>query len=605
MLEMTEYQERGATSPSTGLAAVESEIFFPSVQKDAHEALSKLQEEALSWLPRIPEKISQLAEKAALKLSDAVKSAAAKGPEKTEWTIVVDLTTNFYAGNGVTNRLKELNELAKQTEGKSITFVVQAQVPIEGDPLDPEFASWDYDYTIDRYVIQNGKVTKLESDYSQGYGQDLEGLLALTCKRFAPEKLGLILDSHGDGNQGLQGDARMDLFSTGGNIGELKIDDLTKSIKRGLRDSGRKKIDLIDFDCCLMGQNGVIQRLNGLADHVVASPETENIIGQNLRKPLERLIANTKLSPAEFAEDIVSACKQQKPRDGGWLWKKPVPVETLSHYDVKFAQAFNTSLNSFGDAMTAAVKDPKNAKAVEDIIDKTYTYGGKRRQISIFGVFLAEESHGRKFDIKEFTQRVVSAIEKKELNDPSGQIKKSANEVLANHSKLVRSYFGYGLYEKQGGLSVFLPGRHLRDPDFAAKTKTTVFQLHKLGNEVTEGNTQEQYAVIKKKLKDVGSEIESASKDKTELKMLEQVKQKYQKVEKSFKSLESGPAQDFAKNLSRFQKATEELSRCTFYEGVLQKARDRARNETADQYKAELVTSDNGWGRFRRAMQRD
>lgn len=602
---MLEVEDWTARRPVTGES---KDLEVPSLQ-DASQALSRLQQEALSWIPRVPEKIARVTEQATLIINDALKAAAeAAAPKKTEWTIAIDLTTNFYNGNGVTQRMGELEKLAAKTEGKPVTFVVQAARPIGGDALDPEFFSYDYDYQMERYVIQNGKIQKIETSYSRGYGGDLEDLLTFTCKRFKPEKLGLILDSHGGGNQGLQGDAFIDMYAPSGNIGELSVDGLVKSIKKGLKGSGREKIDLLNFDCCLMGQNGVVQRLQGLTDHIVASTETEHIIGQNISKPLTELLADPKVTPNQLAERMIEACKTQAPRESGsWLWKKPVPVETLSHYNLAHAKEFGDGLNKLGDALTLAIKDPNNAKVIEAIIDKTFTYGGKRRQISVFGLFFAPESHGTKTDIKDFTERVIKAIDAKELKDPDGTIKQAASEALKSHDKLVQSYFGYGLYDKRGGLTVFLPSRHLRDLDFAAQSKTTAFQLHKAGLEFREDAAEESFKNLAKKMKTTEDEIDSANKTrKIDIRTLEQVTQKFAKAKELFKALqESVGREEFMRNLQEFQSAAESLSKSNFYQMRLVEARDKAKTETSDVYKAELVTSDNGWGRFRRAMQKD
>lgn len=594
---------RASEERSTG------EYSIASLPEGAASALSKLHDEAYAWLPRLSKTLSDTAERAAITVADGMKAAIESKPDKTEWTVVFDLTTNFHNGYGVTARLKELRELAKQTEGKPITFVVQAAMPIGGDPTDPEFFSGDYDYNIDRYIIKDGKMKHVETVPSEGFGEDLIGLLTLTSKRFDPKKLALVVDSHGSGNQGLQGDAPWDIFSPGPNAGELKVDDLVHCIKRGLKDSGRTQVDLLDFDCCLMGQSGVMQRIQKVAHHVIASPETENIIGQSLRKPLEKLIADTGLNPEQLAGEILEAAKHQEVRDSkawhNWLWKKPVPVETLSHYDVKYATQYDARLNKFGDLLTAALKDRKSAEALERILDETFTYGGKRKQISVFGVFLAQESHGKKFDVKDFTQRVVAAINRKEIADPDGKLRQSATETLESHDKLVRAYFGYGLYEKRGGLTVFLPGRQLRDPEVAAKSKTSAFQLQTLsaGLEHDKPDLKEKFQQLERKLKEISGQIESAEKKAdSKSKVIEQVELRCRRVEKTFEKLQKASAEDFPKQLVHFNRATENLARTAFFQDALNKAKEEAREERNTVYKAELVNADTGWGRFRKAL---
>lgn len=603
-------QNRGLENYRASAEQSAGEYSVASLQQDASNALSKLQDEAYAWLPRLSRNLSEAAEQAALAIAGGVKAATESKPEKTEWTVAFDLTTNFHGGNGVTARLKELKELAKQTEGKPITFVVQAAVPVGGDPTDPEFFSGDYDYSIDRYVIRDGKVTLVETVPSEGYGPDLVGLLSLTSKRFEPKKLALILDSHGSGNQGLQGDAPWDLFSPPDtNIGELKVDDLVKCIKRGLKGSGREKVDLLDFDCCLMGQTGVMQRVQKISDHVIASPETENIIGQNLRKPLTNLIANTDLTPEQLAGEILEAARHQEVRDSkawhSWLWKKPVPVETLSHYDVKHASEFGSKLDKLGNLLTEALKDSKSARALDRVLDETFTYGGKRRQIEVFGFFFAPESHGRKFDFKDFAQRVVAAVDKKEIADPDGRLKQSVGETIESHDKLVRANFGYGVYEKRGGLTVFLPGRHLRDPEVAAKSKTSAYQLQTMcaGLEHGASGMAEKFKQVEKKLKEISEQLDSASKKPdAQPKVIEQVVLRSKGVQDAFAKLQTASAEDFPKQLEVLNEASEKLARTAFFQDALHKEKKEAKKERSSVYRAELVDPDTGWGRFRKAL---
>lgn len=601
-------QNRGLENYRTSAEQSAGECSLPSLH-DAANALSRLHDEAYAWLPRLSKNLSGAAEQVALAVAESLKAAKESKPEKTEWTVAFDLTTNFYGGNGVTTRLKELKELAKQTESKPITFVVQAAVPVDGDPTDEDFFSGDYDYNIDRYIIKDGKMTLVETVPSEGYGPDLVGLLSLTSKRFEPKKLALILDSHGDGNQGLQGDAPLDFFSPGPNAGELKVDDLVKCIKRGLKDSGREKVDLLDFDCCLMGQSGVMQRVQHITDHVIASPETEHIIGQNLRKPLANLISNPDLTPEELAGKILEAAKHQEVRDSkawhSWLWKKPVPVETLSHYDVKYAKEYGSKLDKLGDLLTEALKDSKSARALERILDETFTYGGKRRQFEVFGFYFSPESHGRKFDVKDFTQRVIAAIDKKEIADPDGKLKQRASETIESHDKLVRANFGYGVYEKRGGLTVFLPGRHLRDPEVAAKSKTSAFQLQAMcaGLEHDDSGVNEKFKQVEKKLKEVSEQIDSASKKSdAEPKVIEEATRRSTGVQDAFAKLQKASTEDFPKYLEDLNNASEKLARTAFFESELRKAKKEAKKERSSVYRAELVDPDTGWGRFRKAL---
>lgn len=521
-------------------------------------------------------------------------------PTKTEWTFAVDLTTNFPGGLGVSDRLKTLRGLAEQTKDTNVSFVVQAALPIGIEPTDELFQPAFCRYKLQRYIIENGKIETLNQSYPKGAGEDLQNLLALTCRKFAPNKLGLIIDSHGGGNSGLTAD-----------VGKLSTEDLVKSIQTGLKGSNHKKIDFMDLDACLMAQNGVIQRLSAVTDTLVASPETEHIIGQQLSKPLQSLLKKPEMTPTEFANEIINDCKFQlnrptKDKPLSWILKEPAPIETLTHFDLRRAADFNASLNRFGDQLMQAMqKDEKTRTAIESIIDSSFTYEGKRAQKSILGVFIAADSDGKKTDILDFTRSIVAAIDNKTIEDPTGEIAKSAQQVTAIQQQLVRSYFGYGMYANKGGLSVFLPSKDLRDSEYGGKFRTTAFQLDRMASRLD--RTAEPLVAMKAletELKTVETEVKNAEVWTKDPRVVDQVRGRMGSVTTSFKSLQNASGPDYPKSLSEFRKATAALKDSKFFELRAENEEDDAKKQSIETYKKELVTSDSGWDKFRIALRR-
>lgn len=395
--------------------------------------------------------------------------------EKTDWTVAINLTTDYGSGYGVEARMAELNKLVEKTKGKPVTIVVQAAMPDYSN--EEAFLSGQPDgHYLDRYVISDGKMTWIESAKSIGLAKDTEDLLAFTGKKFNPKYFGLLHDSHGNGNLGLTGDT-----------GDATVPEFVEGLRNGLKAMRRPNLDFLDFDCCLMAQDGVVHATKDVAQNVVASAETEHIAGQELTTPLERILENSQLTGEQVAKEFVDASRnRQLASDAinrvlkyfGVDSSLRVPIKTLSHMRIKDYEGFKSSLDNFGDKMVEALKDDKSREAIENAIDETETYGGGGGFFPFFLFFGGGGGGGStKYDLKDFTQRVVKAIEAGDIKDEDGTLKASAQEVLAQRGKLVRDYFGHGSYEGLGGLSTFLPARDLRTATEERVQRTYTAQL--------------------------------------------------------------------------------------------------------------------------------
>lgn len=196
------------------------------------------------------------------------------------WTIVVDLAANQTTRDGVTfgadNKVEQLLDLAASTEGRDITIVVQAT---DEDKNEIQLANGDMP-NLTQYVIRDGKIYETFNGESSGTQQDLADLME-TANQYAPsDHMGLIIQSHGNGVEGIRGDA-----------GEVSLDDLTTTIDQALVAGGRAELDFINFDSCLMGNNWVLDKVEEVADFMIASPEVEascslEVDGQNIEEAI-------------------------------------------------------------------------------------------------------------------------------------------------------------------------------------------------------------------------------------------------------------------------------------------------------------------------------
>lgn len=429
--------------------------FAPPSLDDAQQALQRLSDEAQTSLRSLFERVRKSETVDALSRTwEAVKQGLSR--EKTDWTFAINLTTDYGSGYGVEARMAELHKLAEKSRGKPVTLVVQAAMP---DYQSPEaFASGLPDgHYLDRWVIKDGKMTWVESAKSVGLAKDTEDLLAFTGKRFDAKRLGLLLDSHGNGNLGLTGDT-----------GRATVPEFAQALRNGLKLINRKSLDVLDFDCCLMAQNGVVNEVKDVTRNVVASAETEHIAGQELTIPLERIFENPGMTGGQVARDFIKSSRDKQATMEavskvlayfGIDNPAKVPIKTLAHMSVEEYEGFRGSLDKFGDKMCDVLKDEANRAAIEDVIDDTATYGGGGGGF----LFLFMSVKGDKYDLKDFTTRVVKAIDAGKIKDADGTLKACAEDVLAKRNKLVGDYFGHGNYAQLGGYSVFLPARDLRE----------------------------------------------------------------------------------------------------------------------------------------------
>jgi Clostripain family len=345
--------------------------------------------------------------------------AAPTENKQQQWTIVLD----FPSVVGSPAVLKKFDELAELEEAKTGTGVSIIGQTINLDQ--------DGHFFLRRFEYANGKMTSLGDVKAKDIGSDLEGLLKLTRQRHKDTRTALIIDSHGLGPFGLVGDQ-----------GRLSLPKLELTISHGLG----KKLDVLDLDSCEMAQVGSVRRLSKSTEHLIASAEFEQGQGQDLSLILNTVFENPHADSATMADSIVGAVKEYSEQGR-------VGVNTLAHFDTAHTAALDDALNSLGSALTAAMKDESNSKAIRNIIEQIPTYD--------------PENNFEKRDLKMFATGLSKAIQEGKITDKNHELDRAAKGVLAAQSELVKSYFGSAdgdqPYDEMGGLSVFLPNGSLKD----------------------------------------------------------------------------------------------------------------------------------------------
>ncbi len=415
----------------------------------------------------------------ALDLHDAAPAAAPEpaASGQKDWTVAIDLTETIVphsgnpAGGGVERALPQLLALAKETEGKSVNFVVHAERLIDedgslcqqkgagkaADCMSTALERQDAQAMTERYFIHDGKIDRLpDQDYIEATG-DVEELLKDAAQLAPSKKLGLIIDSHGGGSDGVLT-----------NLGPVTLSDEITGIQQGLAGSGHEKLDLLDFNACDMGQIKVLDASTKVANDVVASSAVEysNLIddGQNTAWQMRALLANSKMSGRELGETMVKQADAAISIPGVHNHEG---TQTLANYDLTNYQTFKEKLNAFGTALSAAAHDDNNMNQVQADIERTTVPNtGKEPMLQ------------NDRDIKQFAANILQDSEAGRFTGDRKPLEASAKALIESFDSVATAYHGAtgSGYEKLGGMTVYLPGSEILDSD---KVAASLSPLHR------------------------------------------------------------------------------------------------------------------------------
>ncbi len=410
----------------------------------------------------------------------AQNSEQNKGAAKKEWTIAVELAATMPGGAenpqgfGADNKLAMLKSLAKETEGKSVIFVLEAERTTnkkgglchdENKPLSQEKAnSCDLEAAkngrqkSERYFIHDGKIDRLPDSKAKDEGAQLKDLLQETQKLSPSDKIGLIIQSHGAGPDGIET-----------NLGKASLQKTMNGIKDGLKGGEHEKLDFLDFDACNMGTAPVLDEAAGASKALVASAASEaggkrgeSGDGQNLVAGLRSLLNNPSQSGKELAAGFVESARRG---DNGL--DKENTTSTLAAFDLSKFEGFKNSLDNFGEQLKNAAGDKNNLAALRAVVDASV------RPETELG---ETESHER--DLRSFAENTLGAIESGKLNPKDNALEQSAKDFLKSLDDLTINRFGEKAkgYEELGGLSTNLPGKEILDKNEIGKLLSPIHE---------------------------------------------------------------------------------------------------------------------------------
>lgn len=170
------------------------------------------------------------------------------------------------------------------------------------------------------------------------------------------DHVALVLWNHGGGWQGVCEDETA-------NRDYLMLPEVTAALAQA-----GVKIDVLNFDACLMAMHEVAYSVAGHADFMVASEETEPGAGDPYDLILGDIAANPAISPRELAQRIPSRFKQsyvQAPANGS-------ESATKSALDLSKFMALDAALGGLADVLRAGL--PNERAAIEQARQATQAY---------------------------------------------------------------------------------------------------------------------------------------------------------------------------------------------------------------------------------------
>ncbi len=486
-------------------------------------------------------------------------------PKETEWLMMVDLTTSKLAYlSPAEARMAELKKLVEKSKTSDATILVQ-MVESEGK---------DGKIKVARFVIRNGSVEKLETIDSKGFAANLEGLMNLGSKMFKSAKMGLIMESHGDGNAGLLGDT-----------GSMTMAEVQEALRKGLKGSEKEKLDFLYLESCMMAQNGVMRTLSKVADHVVASQDLVPGVDVPIGKAIEKLLGNPKLTGVDMARTLIDLVKDRGEKQ---------ELTSLAHFDLNMYAQFANSLDQLGTELLERMKDPAQRKAIESIIAKLEE-PSRHENPRPYGI--------SRRDIKEFASKLLEAVSKGDIKDPDGKLKKAATDVLKNQIKLVRNFFGKKGYDELGGLNEFLPSRDEMSTEDEAINATPAGAI----SAVTDPNSRkyrgepEKNRQLKGRMEVLLDELaEMAAKNKAlaDSKELKEVKEAFEALTEASPSKK----EEYAKVVARLKEAADRLRKEPTIAKIEDEVRARESKKIARVIKEQFIDPDGPWGQFRKLL---
>ncbi|MCS7290596.1 MAG: clostripain-related cysteine peptidase [Roseiflexus sp.] len=344
--------------------------------------------------------------------------------DRAAWTVLVYLDgDNNLEGDSVV----DFNEMELVGSSDKVKIVVQFDRIGAVAPWDDDSnGNWE---TTKRFLvtrdddpdaIRSQELADL-GEMNMGDPQTLVDFAVWGMQTYPAERYALILWDHGASWVGIAFD------ETNGEDG-INMPELDAALRTIQQQTGRR-IDLIGFDACLMGQIDVALVTAPYADVFVASAELEPNTGWPWDLLLRRLVDNPQQNAAAFGTAIVETYRE-------FYESRDDPTVTLAAFDLKRANDLRQKLNALSDAMLAG-------------LGESYTAIAEARSfVDVYSQPAPEEFSA--VDLGHFARLVVDRGARPAVAEPARALYEAIDQAR------IAEWNG-GFHANSTGLSIFFP----------------------------------------------------------------------------------------------------------------------------------------------------
>ncbi len=217
--------------------------------------------------------------------------------QEVDWTILVYLAADCDLEEDALEDLVELTEAASSDRIRVVVELDRAEEDDEEGYSGEDAAGLDAFDGAKRLLVRAGRVEELEDlgEVDTGDPATLASFVGWGLAKFPARRRALVLWDHGEGWTGFGGDDSHDGDS-------LELPEIAAALSRGLASARVDRLDLIGFDCCLMGNLETMAAVAPYARWFVGSEELAPGQGWDYLGALEALAS----LPGQRTEDFAS-----------------------------------------------------------------------------------------------------------------------------------------------------------------------------------------------------------------------------------------------------------------------------------------------------------
>jgi hypothetical protein len=255
---------------------------------------------------------------------------------ESQWTLMVFMAGDSDLSQSAFRNINEMEEIGSTSD-------VQVVVQVE---FSPEFSSSLPKNTLRGRIVKDTDNTQIKSTLNDLGNLDMTDPATLTdfiewvTTQYPARHYAIILWSHGLGWKGPSKGMIKDVTSAGDNY-IMSLPNLAQAV----HDSG-VRLDIIDFDACLMGMYEVAYELKGFSDYITFSEALFPIYGNPYTAILSELISRPDINGEELAHIITSACKDYYKELGFSLTKSAIKSSELEKVHIGVNDLANILINN-------------------------------------------------------------------------------------------------------------------------------------------------------------------------------------------------------------------------------------------------------------------